>query len=465
MEILKKMSSHHERQGSPLEVIGLDMMMKIFQFVDFVTIIRVCRLVSKQWFDYSKMIPLALSNITHPIPFHSFPSLNSLTLQYSKQMTLRHALQHVQSKPFQNLTSLTLKGHYFDESDDVLNFPSLKSLELINCDCSMDDQSSFFDYDTENYLREWNLIKNINNLQSLNVRIFYLDKTSIQSLVNCSNLKNLTILNLGRNSKILQGIESIATSPNMKNLTWLNVIGCGDFDEKVFQSSPYMKNLNSFANDKTLFRHCSMDAIKTFLRQDGHMLEHAPDELKNDKRIVLQALEQDSSCLRYASDNLRNDKQLVLQNLQAFRYVSNELKNDREIVWKAVNQNYMALHYASDELKNDREIVLEAINQSGMAISYASDELQRDKEIVLKAVRQQPRALKYLPNEMKQDKEIVLEAVIRDGWALADAAIEMKSDKEVVLAAVRQNGFALNYASDELRNDRDIVLNDPTIVQ
>tara|TARA_A100001388_G_C28391162_1_gene321574 strand:+ start:71 stop:301 length:231 start_codon:yes stop_codon:yes gene_type:complete len=37
--------------------------------------------------------------------------------------------------------------------------------------------------------------------------------------------------------------------------------------------------------------------------------------------------------------------------------LSDELKNDREIVLAAVNKNGSYLRYVSDELKNDREIV------------------------------------------------------------------------------------------------------------
>ena len=37
-------------------------------------------------------------------------------------------------------------------------------------------------------------------------------------------------------------------------------------------------------------------------------------------------------------------------------YASDELKNDREIVMVAVQQDGGALEYASDELKNDKEI-------------------------------------------------------------------------------------------------------------
>ena len=42
-----------------------------------------------------------------------------------------------------------------------------------------------------------------------------------------------------------------------------------------------------------------------------------------------------------------------------------ELKNDKEIVLKAIQINGWALKHASDELKNDKEVVLKAVQQHG----------------------------------------------------------------------------------------------------
>ena len=57
-------------------------------------------------------------------------------------------------------------------------------------------------------------------------------------------------------------------------------------------------------------------------------------------------------------------------------YASDELKNDREMVLAAVNKNGAYLRYVSDEFKNDREIVTAAISKEPSAIKYASEKLQ-----------------------------------------------------------------------------------------
>ena len=59
----------------------------------------------------------------------------------------------------------------------------------------------------------------------------------------------------------------------------------------------------------------------------------------------------------------------------------NELKNDKEVVLNAVQKNGAVLEYASDELKNDKEVVLQAIQIYACSLKYVSDELKNDKEV------------------------------------------------------------------------------------
>ena len=61
----------------------------------------------------------------------------------------------------------------------------------------------------------------------------------------------------------------------------------------------------------------------------------------------------------------------------ALRYASGELRNDREVVLAAVEQRGLALSFASEELKNDREVVLAAVKQAPAAFVYASRDQQR----------------------------------------------------------------------------------------
>lgn len=73
------------------------------------------------------------------------------------------------------------------------------------------------------------------------------------------------------------------------------------------------------------------------------------------------------------------------QNGMVLRYASDTLKNDRDVVLAAVQHNGMVLHYASANLRNDQDIVLAAVQQHGDALQYASDGLRNDQGVVLVA--------------------------------------------------------------------------------
>ena len=56
----------------------------------------------------------------------------------------------------------------------------------------------------------------------------------------------------------------------------------------------------------------------------------------------------------------------------ALRDASDELKNNKKVVLEAVKQKGWALEHASDELKNCKEVVLEAVKQYGYTSGFAS---------------------------------------------------------------------------------------------
>jgi len=70
-------------------------------------------------------------------------------------------------------------------------------------------------------------------------------------------------------------------------------------------------------------------------------LEFASDELRNDKRIVLSAIQEYPHALAYASGHLKNDKEIALfvidKDSDTFKYLGQTIKNDPEIKSKLQN--------------------------------------------------------------------------------------------------------------------------------
>jgi hypothetical protein len=204
--------------------------------------------------------------------------------------------------------------------------------------------------------------------------------------------------------------------------------------------------------------------------RNGLALQNFPNDLKNDRNIVLEAVRQNWQALRWASDELKGDRNIVLeavrQNWQALEWASDELRRNREVVLAAVKNNLNALRHVSMESSDYCDLVLELAAKSPNLLKSGIKEFcnklvndNRDViDFMLRLVERNGLALMHLPAEFKKDYHVVLAAVSQNGTALCYADWSLKKDKAVVMEALKQNGRALQYASGELKEDRDFIL-------
>jgi hypothetical protein len=146
------------------------------------------------------------------------------------------------------------------------------------------------------------------------------------------------------------------------------------------------------------------------VKKDGCVFTCASEELKNDREVVLAAVNQQGCALRYAS---------------------NEFRNDREIVIAAVNRDGCALWHVSDELKNDREVVIAAVKKDGCAFECASEERKRDHHVLVyalaygrKNIRCNTPQLKWFVGKTLQQSERFMK-VFLVGWHLSNKGAEL----------------------------------------
>ena len=196
------------------------------------------------------------------------------------------------------------------------------------------------------------------------------------------------------------------------------------------------------------------------VQRDGFALMNATTLLKNDKEIVIMAVGQNGRVLDYASHALQKDPEVIKAAILGGRLdiATEDDKSNRNIVMEAVSHDGHALEYASISLRRDKRIVMAAVEQDGHALEYASDYLRTDRDIVLAAVRQDGHALEYACAALRDDEEIVLLAVSHDGSELEFASERLKRDPEIVMAAVKQDGNALDFASKSLQINREVVM-------
>lgn len=204
------------------------------------------------------------------------------------------------------------------------------------------------------------------------------------------------------------------------------------------------------------------NALAERVRRNWRMLQHAPDQMKSDKNLVLDAVRQSWEALQFAADHLKADRQIALvaveQDGLALEHVSETLHTDREIMLLAVQRTWRALRYAAFDIAGDLEIAFIAVHQDWRALQYLSPELCDNKELLETAVQQSGLALRYASKRLQKDHAIVLAAVRQNGNAFSHAAIELRADRQFVLAAVWKNGAALRYVDPDLRVDKEVAL-------
>lgn len=122
--------------------------------------------------------------------------------------------------------------------------------------------------------------------------------------------------------------------------------------------------------------------MKIFRKSKNHGIFYAaPDEIKNDKGFILQALEYVPELIDIIPYHIRNDKRLYM---------------------KAVSRYGMTLNAAPDSMRDNFELVKTAVKSSPAALQYASERLRDNKEIVSTAARKDRDSLRYASDRMKK---------------------------------------------------------------
>ncbi len=254
---------------------------------------------------------------------------------------------------------------------------------------------------------------------------------------------------------------------NWKHLTYTHPV------RSVILMIPIIGNLiigiYDFINIKNNDRETILKAIKEdetglerpFKHGYYGALKFATAWLKDDKAVVLAAVETHPEALQYASPRLKNDIDVVRaavdENGLTLQFASPDLQNNYDMVLAAVNKSGCALKYAHPRLQNEYWIVLAAVQQDGFAFHYANPLLQNEYSIVLATVSKKPYMLKQVDSSFQIDRKVVLAAVKKEGYALKFAHPFFQNDEEVVLVATSKYADALDFASQHLQRSREFL--------
>jgi len=194
---------------------------------------------------------------------------------------------------------------------------------------------------------------------------------------------------------------------------------------KSFSKEKHKVGTEEFFKDAPLSLLNDESFIKCAVKIKGDVLKICPQNLRNNKDIVLNAINNDLWSVIYASDEIKKDRDVVLKSVKSRsdlydKYLSfpEELKNDIDflkqiILINAYNLKFIPEKYAHQEIlyllaiKNDSTII-RFINNDGRGIqSYVIKEFQKnikDYAFCLNAVFENPYTYDLLDESIKKDK-------------------------------------------------------------
>jgi len=180
----------------------------------------------------------------------------------------------------------------------------------------------------------------------------------------------------------------------------------------------------------------------------GWSLDKVTDDLKNDKSVLMAAVQNNPRTFEKLTDEQRNDEEILLAAMESknggsfytpFQFASDELKSNKKLILKVLSYSGNSLQYVQDSLKKDKEIVLEAAKQDGYSLQYADESFRQDREVVMFAARDG--ASNYIDSSFKKDQEICLSLIKKNAGNIFWCDESLKKDKGFMIKAIEQNKF------------------------
>ena len=248
----------------------------------------------------------------------------------------------------------------------------------------------------------------------------------------------------------------------------IDVINClRDEDIRKYYFNKILSNA-IFNNDDIIIK----------LKEDGMQLEYASDEIKDNTKMALIAIENNPNAFKYVSERLKNDKKFVLQALQKdgelYCFVGDNCANDIEVIKVAIKHTNYHIDIIekiindgnNDLIYDNEEIVKILVSSTGYYLENASERLKNDYNIVKAAITNDygdahGDAIEYASENLRDNEELVTLAILNepswykeDGLSVLEFASErLKNNRKIAITAIKHNKFSKEFINDSLLNE------------
>lgn len=187
-------------------------------------------------------------------------------------------------------------------------------------------------------------------------------------------------------------------------------------------------------------------------RFTGNLLSYKPNNLKNNKRFLLQYLALYPGDLVDLSQTLRSDPDIVLAAVKSHGtsifFAEKVCKSNRDIAFAAVEQNTKSIKFVDPSLYDDEQWMLRVGKYNKNTLHYATDRIKNKRDFMLAIIKYHPSAIEFASDELKHDPTFILEA-----------AFESNSESVMYYTTL---GYRLEFILkvDEILKKRDVWLLD-----
>ena len=204
-----------------------------------------------------------------------------------------------------------------------------------------------------------------------------------------------------------------------------------------------LENVPNLTEDRSVVLAIAKRGDKTFLKE--LLTEGGHDIHRDDKTIMLTAIERDCKLFAYASARLRDDPDILLAAIQ---------ETSAADVLRAVS---------ADTQREHPEITIKAIRVgSGRCLrllrGYIPEEMWRIRDVVIAWIRRGCRILEQSERLLQEDREMALEVAEHVWHEFAKVGDALKGDMEFMTQAVDKNGRVLRFAAPAIRDNLQLAV-------
>jgi len=189
-----------------------------------------------------------------------------------------------------------------------------------------------------------------------------------------------------------------------------------------------------------------------------YILLHASRELRNDRQLVMVAVNKLGRCIQFASEDMKESPKVVqaaLKNdLQAIFYVDRSLRT-REFITKTAKLYTRNVVFTAQQVQNEKQDLLDKLEKHPFSMLKLFDLICNDHDFILEILDRNPLCFLLFPEE-SVTSQMATRAVEKNGLLFQFVPDELK-DIDMAISAIKKHPQCINYFTPELKKNRQVM--------